>query len=509
MRTKYSILNSITSTICNVVMILLGFISQSVFIKLLGTEYLGLNGLFTNILTVLSFFELGVGNAIVFHLYKPIRDNDTDKIKSLMYFYKKAYTIISIVVLCVGILIMPFIKMIVGEVTIDVNIYIIYIMFLLNTSSSYILSYKKNLIVANQRSYIINIIHIIYLICLNFGQLIILYITKNYYIYLMIKFILQIIENIVCSYFAKKLYPYINVDKKIELESKVKKDIYDKVKALLYHKVGNTIVNGTDNIIISMFFGISTVGIYTNYYMIINSVNTLFNQVITSITASIGNLLVSENDPNKKFQIFKKIRFFNFWISSFSAICILLIINPFITVWLGKQYLLSNVVVIVLTFNFFQKLQRSVYITFKDSAGIWEEDKIVPVVESILNIVFSIFLLKIFGLAGVFLGTIVSGIALWGYSYPRFVYKKIFNRTYKNYIKETLGYITLFLCLSAITYSISMIINFNNNIYQLIYKCIIGLSVPNILMILIFRNSENYKYFKNLIIKLVNKTKKA
>ena len=179
MRTSSAIKNSITALVGNVITYIIAFIAQAIFIRILGAEYLGMNGLFTNILTMLSIFELGIGNAIVYNLYKPIADNDVAKIQALMNFYKKAYRIIAFTIFIVGILLVPFIKFMVGEITINVNIYIVYILFLLSTVSSYLMTYKRNLIIANQQNYIINLIHMGYLIILNVVQLMILIATKN------------------------------------------------------------------------------------------------------------------------------------------------------------------------------------------------------------------------------------------------------------------------------------------------------------------------------------------
>ena len=204
MRTENSIKNSITSVISSIVSMVIGFIAQAIFIRILGAEYLGLNGLFTNIFTMLGIFELGIGSAIVYNLYKPIAENKTEEIKSLMLFYKKAYNIIAILVFGSGLLVIPFLKTIVGEITSDINIYIIYIMFLLNTASSYLMTYKRSLIYANQQDYIINIVHIGYLIIMNLAQLMLLYTTKNYYLYLSIKIICQLLENIILTLYAVK-----------------------------------------------------------------------------------------------------------------------------------------------------------------------------------------------------------------------------------------------------------------------------------------------------------------
>ncbi len=505
MRAKSSVRNSFMSLIANFVSIICNFVAQAIFIRILGAEYLGLNGLFTNILTMLSFFELGIGSAIVFNLYKPIASNDKKKIVMLMNFYKKTYTIISLLVFVCGLIVIPFLNNIVGTVEADVNIYIVYIMFLFSTSSSYILSYKKNIIQAYQRGYLVDIIHIIYIIILNILQLSFLYITKNYYLYLLIKIICQIIENIIGAILANKLFPFIKDKNYQKLDITTRNDIFKKVKALFFHKIGNSIVNGTDNIIISSYLGVVTVGIYSSYNMIITAVNNLFRQMLIAITPSVGNLLTEEKNVNVKYNVFDKIRFINFVISCFSSVCILLIISPFIKLWIGSEYLLGMQVTIVLVINYFQKMQRNAYNVFKDAAGIWYEDRFVPVIESVLNIMISIILLKFIGLEGVFLGTIISGMVLWCYSYPRYVYKKLFERTYWNYIKETLFYILVFAIIMSSSYFISKLFIVSNLWIELIINSIIAILVPIFLIVLIFYKTDNFKYCVNLFMNIVNK----
>lgn len=504
MRASNAIKNSVTSFISSITSMLIRFVSQAIFIRILGVEYLGLNGLFSNILTILSFFELGIGSAIVFNLYKPIADNNKEEIKSLMEFYKKSYNKISILILILGLLIIPFLKFLVGEITVEINLYLIYILFLMDTISSYIIAYKRSIIYANQKNYIINIIHIVFLLILNICQILILIFTQNYYLYLIIKILCQLLENIIITMYANKLYPYVKEHKGEKLNKDIENDIFKKIKSLIFHKVGGVIINGTDNIIISTYLGLGVVGIYSNYYMIINSLDSLFTQIISSTAASVGDLLVTSS-KEKIYSVFKKMRFLNFWISTFSSICILIIIQPFIVVWVGKEYQLNWAILIILVFNYFQKMQRCTYSTFKDAAGIWEEDKFVPLIESALNIVFSIICLKIFGLSGVFMGTIISSLSLWCYSYPKLVYKKLFNRGYMNYVKETVGYTLLFIIIGYVTYTVSEGFIVDNIWLQLVINVMISLMIPNLILFILFRKTENFKYFKVLLVKAINK----
>ncbi len=497
MRTKNSIKNTSVSFITNLLTIVIGLIAQAIFIKILGSEYLGINGLFSNIISMLGIVELGVGSAIIYHLYKPIAEENIKKVKALMNFYKKCYTIIALIILTIGLMITPYLNLFIEEVTIDINISLVYILFIIEIVCSYLLSYKRSIINANQKNYLVNFIHIGYLVILNILEIIILVLTKNYYLYLGIKIGMRILENVGITILANKLYPYLKNNNE-KLDENTKKDIFQKVKALFFHKIGGFIVLGTDNIIISKFIGIIEVGLYSNYYMIIDAVEKLFGQVIKVITPSVGNMLVKESSE-KSFEIFKRVRFLNFWIATFSGISLLVVMNSFITVWIGSKYLLATCVLIVLVLNYYAKSMRSCHMIFKEAAGIYYEDRYIPLLESVLNIVASLILLKYFGLAGIFMGTIISSLALYCISYPKYVYKKLFNRSYLNYTKETLGYLSIFLVLAFITYKISRLIVINNAFLSLIINCLIAVVIPNLVLLIIFWHTDNFKYYLNLL----------
>lgn len=504
MRTSNTLKNSLFSIIESMSNIFINFFSRAIFIYILGKEYLGLNSLFSSILTTLNLFELGVGSAIIYYLYEPLAKNNVEKIKSLIAFYKHAFNVISLVILSVGILLIPILPIIIGKVTVDINITIIYLLFLISTVSSYILTYKRGLIYADQKNYIINIVHSIYLILLNILQLFFLYFTKNYYVYLIIKIVCQFMENIVLYCIADKLYPFIKEQDVKKLSKEDTKLIYNKIKALFFHKTSATLINGADNILISYFYGVIMVGLYSNYSLIISAVLTLLSQIVASSIPSIGNLLVTESDE-KVFSTFRHIRFINFYLSAFFGICILFLTQPFIQIWVGNEYLMSFGVLIVLVINFYQKGMRQSYIVFKDAAGVWEEDKIIPVLEAILNVSFSIIFAKFIGVIGIFLGTIVSGLLLWLYSYPKFVYKKILKRSYFNYFKETIGYILLFLVVATISGLLIGFVQISNVYLNLIINFIICFCVFNLLIYIIFRETDNFKYIIGVISNLFHK----
>ena len=500
MRTKNSIKNFITVTISNIINFIFIFIAQTLFIKILGIEYAGLNGLFTNVLAVLSLFELGIGNAIIYNLYKYIHNDDKEHIKSLMQFYKKAYNIIAVFILIVGIAIIPLLQFIVKEVTVDINIYVVYILFLLSTVASYILAYKRSIIFASQRNYIINIIHTLYIVLLNIFQLLILFFTKNYYLYITIKIIFVLLENIVINVKANKDYPYL-LEKNVKpLDTDAKNDVVTRVKALFIHKTSAIVTHGTDNILISAFFGISTVGLYTSYSYIVSCVETFFKSIVASTSASVGDLLV-EKDYKKRNQVFKKIVLLNYWIAVVTSTCLLFLMEPFIKIWLGKKFLLETVVLIAIVLNYFQGMMRNTFGIFKDAAGIWVEDRFVPLIQLSINLVSSIMCIKIFGLCGVFIGTVISSFMLWFYSYPKFVYKKILNRSYKEYIYNLIKKILLFIGIEIFVYLIIKQIIIKNILLQLIINLFICLVIPCVILLIMNYNKSEFTYYKNMIIK--------
>lgn len=506
MRSVYSIKNAIFAMGSNIVTILIGLVSQAVFLKTLGTEYLGVNGLFSNILSMLGIIELGIGSAIIYNLYRPIAEDDKEKIKSLMNFYKKSYRIIALIVLLIGVSIIPFLKSIVGEVSIKENIVYIYLLCLTDVVASYLLSYKRSILYASQKTYITNIVHIGYLFIMNVFQIIVLLLTRNYILYLIIKIICRILENIVITYIANKMYPFIKEKNVKQIDKETKGDIITKVKGLIFHKIGTFIVLGTDNIIISKFLGVVTVGLYSNYNLIIQAVTNLFSQMFDSITASVGNLLVEDNEQ-KSYKIYKNMLMINSWIFTFATAAITCLITPFIKIWIGEEYLLANNVLIVLMINFYIQGMRKTNLTFKGAAGIFHEDRFFPLLESAVNIVASIFFLHFLGLAGVFLGTITSSLVFILGSYPKYMYIPLFKRSYGQYIKDNFYYYILAFLVILVTVCIVNFIEVENVFVQLIINGVIVLIVSNVLQFLLFRKKEEFKYILEIIRNLFSRKK--
>ena len=502
MRVKNSLKNTIYAVMSNVIIILIGLVTQNVFVNMLGKEYLGINGLFNNIVSMLAVVELGIGPAIIVNLYKPLADNDYKKINQIMSFYKKCYHIISGAVIIIGILILPFLNFFV-ETDIKFSnyggIYLIFLLYVLDAGASYLLSYKRSLLQADQKNRYISIVHTICYILMNFIQILILIKTRNFILFLIAKLIFRFLENGIILLITNKKYPYLSSKESEKLDKSVRNKIFKNVKGLFFHKIGGYIVLGTDNIIISKFLGLKVVGLYSNYYLIINSVSSLISQIFSSLTASVGNLLVTTS-KEKTYTIYKNIMFLNFGIYGFASTAMFNIMNPFIKFWLGEEFLLSTGVLTILVINFYMTGMRSSIGVYKEAAGIYYEDRFIPIIESAINIIASLIFVKFFGLAGVFLGTIASSLIVVFYSLPHFVYKKVFDRSILEYYKLYFNYLFYSTLSVAFTYLILQLTYqfVEINIIRLMLSAVLSFIVPCLLIIIIFRKKDEFKYFKNL-----------
>ncbi len=495
----------IFSVIANALTILIGFVVQKVFLSVLGTEYLGVNSLYNNIISMLAIADLGIGTAIVYNLYSPIAHKNVEKIKSLMRFYRNTYRFIALIIFLIGLLVMPFLPIIVGHTTISqFELSVLFLLFLIDTVVSYLLSYKRSLLYADQKIYITSIVHLGYLVIMNTLLVMSLLLTANFYLFLIIKIVMRFLENLVISVIANKKYPYLKETNVKKIQKRTVNDIILKVKGLIFHKLGSFFVLGTDNIIISMFLGVAVVGLYNNYYLVIYALTTLIGQGFTSFTASVGNLLTTES-KEKSYEVFKRIRFLNFWVSAYTATSVLTVMESFISGWYGSEYLLSTTVLIMIVLNYYLTVMRYNISIFKEAAGIFHEDRYIPILESFINIVASLIFLKFFGLAGVFMGTIMSSLLLHLYSYPKYVFKPLFNQRRKDYFQAIVKYFAIFVVVAILTYGVCSLITISNMFLKVVVNIVISLLIPNFIYFILFRHDEEFIYFKNLYKKIKNK----
>lgn len=470
----------------------LRFASRIFFVKTLAEVYLGVNGLLSNVLGILALTELGIGTAIGYSLYDPLAKNDTKKVRSLMQFYKKAYQIIALVVLVLGLILLPFIPYLIKDTTGIENLSIIYLIFLLNMVIGYLFSYKRTLINSDQKNYLIVPYTMFFNIITSVLQIVVLLIFKNYIIYLLVQSICTIVENIVINRYIDKKYPYLVSNEEVTpIEKEELSTIKTKIKALLLHKVGSYTLSSTDNLIISKLIGIVVVGIYSNYSLIISMVSSFIYLLISNVISSLGNLIASEN-PKKCLKVFDEMNFTCFVLYGISSICLINLFNPFIELVFGTNYLLSMLVVYIIVINHYLTGMNNVVISIQTASGLYEKDKYVPLIQSAVNLIISIYLAKKIGLAGVFIGTIISTLIPLIVK-PCIVYKEIFKEKISLYFKDfTIQ--TIIIVLSAILSAfITKYVNIENAYLNLAFLLLISIIIPGTLIILIYRKKEAYQ----------------
>ena len=503
-RTEATIKNFIWSLVSTVVSLLLNFVARTVLVKTLGNEYVGVNGLFSNILGFLSLAELGIGAAIGFSLYKPLAENDTKKIQAYINFYRKAYRIIAAVVCLVGLALIPFLPVIVkGGEGIE-HLTVIYLIFIFNSVSSYLITYKSTIVSADQKNYKITNINTIVNIITIFFQILVLLFLKNFIIYLLVYAVICLIRNIyVNNYYTIKHYPYLKEKNEERLTKEEKKTIFTKIRALMYHKIGEVVIYQTDSIIISSMINVTTFGFVSNYLMIINVIRNLINLFFSSIPASYGNLIATGN-KDSLLKTFKRFNFIGFWASSFSCTSLYFLLTPFVKIWLGEDYTIPNEIVLILVVNFYMTVMRIAPHIVRSAAGAYEQDKFSPIIEAVINLVVSIALTYKIGLLGVYIGTFVSAFvpSIWR---PVVAYKYVLHERVMNYFKDYSVYTFITILNCSIVYLVTRYISFSNKYINLIILALLCVSIPNIIIVLLFYRTDEYKYLIELIKTLINK----
>ncbi len=510
-RTQNSIRNIMAAMAGQVGGVFVNLLARVFFLHFLNHTYLGLNGLFTNVLTMLSLVELGVGPAMAYSLYKPLADGDVERIKSHMAFYKKAYITIGLTIAALGLIFLPFYTVFMDEVPDIPHMNVIYLLFVANTVVSYFYSYKRTLIVCDQKKYIDTTIHYGAYFILNLVQIVFLALTSNYVIFLILQVISTWAENFILARKADRLYPYLRDRDVKPLEKVDSQVIFRNVAAMSMHKIGAVVVNSTDNILISRLIGLATAGLYNNYYTIIHPLQTITNQIFESIVASVGNLkaTVSGGDLGHLKETFNDVFFFAFWIFTFCATCLLNLLHPFIEfLWLrNRGWLLDDLTLYVLVLNFYLYGMRRPVLTFRDATGAFWNDRFKPIFESIINLVASILLARRFGVAGVFLGTLVSTVTTSLWIEPYVLYRNVFYAPLRDYFGRFLGYSAVGLVICLVTTWICGLVGYS--LLSLIPRAFVCLIVPNTLLFLAFRKTQEFRYFGRLAQSMLAKVKKS
>ena len=385
----------------------LSFVTRTIFIRQLGATYLGINGLFSNILGLLALAELGFGTAMNFEMYKPIADKDYNKVNTLLNLYKKVYHCIGIFIFTIGLLLIPALKYLVKDPGNIGNIYLYYILYLINVSISYYSSYLFCVTNAEQKVYINSFISLIFSIFVNLFHIIVLLTFKSFLLYLIVSTLFAIIQQIAIRIYFNLNYNHIFKAKPTKLDIETKDHLKKNLSGLIVSKLSDVLTHQTDNIIISAGINIITVGFADNYIIITNFLKKIILNLMTVVVPSMGNLIATES-KEKCYKVFLVYDIFDYVIYSFFTICLITLYQPFISLWAGQDKLIDNWSMIMLCLSFYLSGRNHAFMNFKTAAGIFYDIKITCIVSVLINLIISVIGVMKIGLVGVYIGTCIS-----------------------------------------------------------------------------------------------------
>lgn len=481
----------------------LSFVSRKIFIASLGANYLGLSGLFTNVLSVLSLAELGIGDAIVFSLYKPIAEQNEDKIHALMNLYKKVYRIIGLCIMLLGIILLPFLKHLVNfEEDVNINYYYIYLLFLANSVISYwFFAYRSSIINAAQKNYKIVKINLISSTLSTVFQIAVLLMLEGniaYYVYLLVPIVIGIIKNILVYEKSNELFPFLKHKSEAKLDKSEINTIKKNVYALAVTKISSTVYSSSDNLVISALIGTYYVGLYSNYSMIIITVTSIVNIVFNNLRNSVGDLNATESSEYK-YEICKKILLVNMWIYGFCSVALFQLLNPFIALIFGNEYVLPMSVTTVIALLYLIPGLNHTMTVYKDSCGLFWQTRYRTLATAVVNVTVSILLAKIiknpeYKLLGVFMGTIIAYLITIMPVDPRIVYRDVFRKKARYFYFWYAKSVILTGVAMSITWLASSLFDTYTWIGFLV-QCLIVLVVPNSIFLVANYKTPEFEYY--------------
>lgn len=498
-RVGHAVKNIIFGIGGNVVTMVLRFVLRYVFIMKLGDTLTGVEGLYTDVLTMLSLAELGVGTAVNYSLYGPVARGEREKIKSYMLLYKKAYRVIALVIAVVGILLVPFLPIITGhpEYLTNRELTIYYLIFLFNTVSTYFVAYKYSLANAEQKNYIqTNVITITKMVTVSI-QMLALFILPNFLLYLLIQAGVELVQKIFVSWYLNRKYPILTEKDITPLSKEENASVVSKVKALMLHRLGDMARLQTDTVIISSFLGLEVVGFMGTYKLIVTSVSNYVNVIFNSVISSFGNLIATES-KERQFQLFKVYRFFAIWVYGFSAVGFYMLISPLVELYVGKERVLSNAIILWYLLDYFFKGERIVLSNFKTAAGVFEQDKYLTLIQGLVNLVISLVLVQRIGMAGVYIGTVISGL-IANITKPVIIYRVCFDRDAKSYFYDSVKYIAVIGVVLAILIPLQSVIMPQVTMLKFACMVVIITIVFNGLFLVVYGRSEEFRYLWGMV----------
>lgn len=502
MKSKKALWNVIINTMAQIVNVVLSFAARKVFLVTLGMDMLGLNSVFSSILGFLSLTELGLGVSVSVCLFKPLAENNKKAVASYMNYLRKMYYLVGGFILIAGISLLPFLSYIVNG-NYEIN-YVrkAFVLYLLSTVVSYFFSHKKVLLNADQKSYIVTASQMIYKIVVNGLQITSLLLFKNYYLFLAINIVCSFTECYVVSVLCNKQYPYLKHSKE-SIDLQEKENLISKVKGMVCYKVGNYLIEGTDNIILSTFLGTVVVAYYSNYYLIINMLFAIFAGVATSSVAGLGNILYSDKEYFT--MAFRKLQLLQHLVFSFSATALFVLSTDFVDLFFGKESVLPTEVILIMVAVYYIKGYSQGLEALRTSLGRYEKDKYINLAIAVLNVVISVGLVKSLGVAGVLLGTLICYCIKELVVLPFYVMKDVEQEFAKRYLLEMGEHLLVTLSIMIIMYGIHMKLFLINEYVTWVMNGLICFAITMGVNVGLYRKSAEYLQLKDMVLTMLKK----
>lgn len=505
MRLTNTLRNMIWNLAAQFTLILTGILFKRVLLNTIGTEKVGLNYVLNDIVGLISIFELGLIGVIAYYLYEPLAKGNTLQIIKILSFFRKAYAVMGAIVIAVSLGVMPFLSYIIGNTSIKPEyIYFAFLLFLLRNTEGYFFSYKQILAYADQKSYIVLFINIITNIVYFIGSVFVILYTRNYLYVLFLEFIKKIITDFILMHIINRWYPYINTKITIPLEKSEVDKIGKDMKNASISNVSKALILTSDNIIMTIFLGLYTTGLFSNYTMVIYTIQIMLQQVISSAQASIGNMMVTEN-KEVIYSVTRKITFISFFIVSISGNCLMQLTTPFISLFFGEEYVLSQFVVLICIFNIYLDIMQRVMIQLSESGGLFHQIKKINFMSCMINIILSIIGVKVLGITGVLLGTMISRTIEYSLRI-KVNFKELLNLSPIEYSLQNAAYLVIFIFELGITHLICYYINISNPLMGFVTFGVIAGAIPVIINVLFYRTTKEFAYMLELIQMMVHKS---
>lgn len=489
-RTFFAKRNVIFGFLGKLLVIVLEFFSRAVFIKFLGEELLGINGVFTNVIQILSLAELGMANVVNFSFYKPLAENDSNRITALVSFYRTVYNIIAVAVGAIGICLIPFLKYLINT-DIDIpNLPVIYIIFLAETVFSYLFVYKASLMNAAQRGYVVAKYDMVINVIRTGLQIAAVAIFRSIELYLIVKVIFSIGINWIVAKRVEKDYPFVN-KKGVSLSKAEKKSITDVIRSGFVYKISGVLLNSTDNILISMIVGTVMVGHLSNYGTIIMGISSIYIIIFSNLTAGVGNL-VSTETKERKLEVFNILLCVSAWMAIVFSLCFLLLSGEFITLWLGSNFVIDKASVLMKVLMLYCSCALQPVYSFREALGLYQKTKYVMLIAAVLNIVLSIVMGIAWGMAGILAASLISMLVTYLWYEPVVLYRDCFGISAKSYFMKRLKEIAaLALGIVVLGYLSDMWVA-DSWLSWLLKGCVLFV-VTNAYCLLLFYRTEGFK----------------